>query len=147
MIRKHKSQMPKPAPPSKKRAFTFFRGNQPYTILISGSVAWTNKDRVKEVISYLRNHIAIGLVITGKRKGCERMVRDICVTEVIKTIRYDISDPDRERGGSAVTWRNLRMLRRGPSLVVLFDEDMSPATRHLASESAAAGVSTLIVTE
>lgn len=114
-------------------------------VLCCGDREWKNQDRIRYVLSSLRN---IEVVIEGECRGADLLSRAVAEALHLPVLRFP-ADWDRY-GKVAGPVRNQRMLDEGkPDLVVAFHNNLqeSKGTRDMVNRARAASIKVMIVTE
>lgn len=127
-------------------------------IIFCGSRDWTDKDKIKRVLTVLRDNLQPFTVIEGENgerdsirsrafRGADLIARDMA-EELGISVEPHPADWDRY-GRAAGPIRNKEMLNAGAHAIVAFHDDLtkSRGTRNMLDQAYAAGLAVWISTE
>ena len=104
--------------------FTFFRGKQPFTILVCGDKRWEDSKVIETTLKYIQSHVRIARVIAQKQSGAATIAIKAAIN--LKLARKVYSRRVEKYGTKALDMQVKRMFKDGaPSIVLCFSSDVS----------------------
>lgn len=113
-------------------------------ILVTGSRAWTDTDRIRAVLDYHRHAFPGAVLVHGNARGADRIAARIWENWGLPVEPHPVTDAQWAASRGAGHARNQRMVATGASVCLAFIRDQSPGATHCAHAARTAGIPTYI---
>lgn len=113
-------------------------------ILVAGSRNYENFDRIKQILSYMKDKYGVYTVIEGGQRGADLHAKQAAIELGLPVIQIDAQWETYGRAAGPI--RNKLMLDEKPDLVIIFHEDIhkSKGSKNMLLQARGAGVPVLL---